>query len=867
MTTSISKLKTATFALLLIFTVSSTLAILPITNAHDPVWTIPTYAYVTVSPDPVGVGQQMFVIMWIDKVAPSAAVDNDIRFHDYKLTITKPDGSTEIKTFDTIHDTTSSQFTLYTPDQIGVYTFKFEYPGETYTWTTPISASAYTGDVYLPSSATTTLTVQQNAVASPPTYPLPTSYWTRPIEGQNTAWASIASNYLKPSGAEWGAFATRLQPDGLAPSSAHVMWAEPIQDGGIVGGTNTGIDGVAYYTGLSYEGRFTTPIIIQGRIYYPLPLSDAVLGTFSGVSIGGGYVCVDLQTGEQIWKKDYAVNPSFGQIYDYESGNQHGAIPYLWAVSGTTWMAYEPSTGTWLFNLTNVPSGTNVYGPNGEILRYVLNTAGNWLALWNNTAAQGLAGAASGADMYYWRPVGKSVDASAAYSWNITIPSLPAGSTVYAAINDDLLFGGNHGSLGFWGTPDTYSYWTISLKPQSRGQIIWTKTYSAPANNATRLLYGFDPTTRTFFEADKEARQWLVYSLDTGNLLWGPVGDARDFNYYGTIGMGAAGQAGFAAYGNLYTAGYGGELFCYDLLTGDLVWKYNNTNSGVETPWGLYPLFIGAIADGKVYCFSGEHSPNSPLYKGELVRCIDAYTGEELWTISSWAGVGSFGGEGFPVADGYLVYLNHYDAQVYCIGKGPSATSVTVQNDVIAEGSSILVKGTIVDICAGAKQLVESGEFNVVPAVSDASMGAWMAYIYMQKPMPTDATGVTVHLTAVDPNGNFQDIGYVTSDVSGGFKMLWTPPVPGEYTITASFEGSESYWPSSAVTYIGVTEAPVASPTTAPTSAPTTAPTASPSVVPEPEAAPSTDIYVIAVAAAVIIVVVAVAAVFLRKRK
>ena len=78
----------------------------------------------------------------------------------------------------------------------------------------------------------------------------------------------------------------------------------------------------------------------------------------------------------------------------------------------------------------------------------------------------------------------------------------------------------------------------------------------------------------------------------------------------------------------------------------------------------------------------------------------------------------------------------------------------------------------------------------------------------MQRPMPGDAQGVTVKLTAIDPNGNYQDIGEVTTDLNGNFGKMWQPPVPGEYHITATFEGSESYWSSDATTYIGVTEAP-----------------------------------------------------------
>jgi hypothetical protein len=40
------------------------------------------------------------------------------------------------------------------------------------------------------------------------------------------------------------------------------------------------------------------------------------------------------------------------------------------------------------------------------------------------------------------------------------------------------------------------------------------------------------------------------------------------------------------------------------------------------------------------------------------------------------------------------------------------------------------------------------------------------------------------------------------------FKLMWEPPVPGEYAIIATFEGSESYFTSSAETAIGVEEAP-----------------------------------------------------------
>ncbi|MCW4029326.1 MAG: PQQ-binding-like beta-propeller repeat protein, partial [Candidatus Bathyarchaeota archaeon] len=43
---------------------------------------------------------------------------------------------------------------------------------------------------------------------------------------------------------------------------------------------------------------------------------------------------VDLYTGDEISRNYTEVRPSFGQVYNYESPNQHGAFTYLWRTSG-----------------------------------------------------------------------------------------------------------------------------------------------------------------------------------------------------------------------------------------------------------------------------------------------------------------------------------------------------------------------------------------------------------------------------------------------------------------------------------------------------------------------------------------------------
>ena len=180
--------------------------------------------------------------------------------------------------------------------------------------------------------------------------------------------------------------------------------------------------------------------------------------------------------------------------------------------------------------------------------------------------------------------------------------------------------------------------------------------------------------------------------------------------------------------------------------------------SGFSTPYGRYPTFISVIADGKVYLDTTEHSPNSPLYKGAKYRAVNATDGTEIWTIMDY-GNQMYGGQA-AVADGYLTTLNSYDSKIYSFGKGPSALTVTAPDLAASSGQAVVIRGTVTDIAAGTKQEEQAARFpNGVPAVSDASMGAWMEYVFMQKPRPTDITGVPVSIDVVDGNGNFRSIG------------------------------------------------------------------------------------------------------------
>jgi hypothetical protein len=123
--------------------------------------------------------------------------------------------------------------------------------------------------------------------------------------------------------------------------------------------------------------------------------------------------------------------------------------------------------------------------------------------------------------------------------------------------------------------------------------------------------------------------------------------------------------------------------------------------------------------------------------------------------------------------------------------------------------------------------------------------------MFQQRTLPTNATGVPVTLTAIDPNGNYVSIGQVTSDLTGTYGCTWTPQVPGTYQIIATFKGSNSYGSSFAQTYMGVSDA-----------APTAAPIAE-------TIQPPTEMYIIGVGVAIIIAIAigfAITILTLRKR-
>jgi hypothetical protein len=296
-----------------------------------------------------------------------------------------------------------------------------------------------------------------------------------------------------------------------------------------------------------------------------------------------------------------------------------------------------------------------------------------------------------------------------------------------------------------------------------------------------------------------ETQVYAGYSTTTGQKLWGPtsVADANDpWGFYVT--------SADSAYGNLYSSDFGGYVNCIDLKTGAIEWTFWTGSGGYETPYGVWPIVnFQAIADGKVYV-NGGHLYSPPLYQGGMVYCLNATTGDLLWSMPDFA---ITNGAASCIADGYFVLPNAYDNQLYTYGKGPSATEASIQNDVVTLGSNVLVKGMVTDESAGTKSTDKVARFpHGVPAISDNSMSAWMQYVYMQQAMPTNATGVDVIVEVLDPNNNYYEVGRTTSDATGFYSVAFAPEVSGKYTVVARFAGSGSYYSSYAETAVSVQE-------------------------------------------------------------
>ena len=744
-----------------------------------------TYAYMAVTPNPVGVNQWAHVAFWLQPFPPTGM---DI-FHNFELTITNPAGSKEIKVMDSHVD--GGNTISFKPTEVGTYTFQFSYPGEFFTSVD----RDYLGSI----SNIAELTVQEEPISSWSEDPLPTEYWSRPISNEFRTWSAISGNWLTTAyNATYKQFesASGFNPYSTAPRSGHIMYTKELALGGLTGGE---LGSVGYYSGATYDVLLTPPIIMNGRLYYNL--YDA--RTFPG------FVCVDLRTGEELWtNNDGFLNA--GQLWYQNTPNQHGVVPLLWDLTKTKWDVYSPFNGELLYSFDNSITRINgkgrvqpiMFTEDGTMCVYILNANNDRLIMWNSTKAivnSGLYSVSNRAEGYKvgtYRPVHGTYDWLKGIEWNVTIPDLGVSQALQMISGNVLVYSGASFSR--------MDYVDVGYDLMT-GQQLWTQERSY-AGYGDRSGGG----SEIYVVHDTGISKWVGYDVNSGQELW------RSESQFAPWG-GYSHAHPIIAYDTLYAGSYDGYLHAYDIADGSENWNFYTGNSGSETPYGTWPVFGGVIiADGVVFASTGEHSPNQPLYRGQKIFALDAETGENIWEMSGHMVIRA-------IADGYLLSYNAYDNQLYTFGKGTTDVTVSASPKVSVEGDSVLIEGFVTDESPGTKDSDRTTRFpNGVPAIADEYMSTWMEYVYMQKQKPADTIGVEVELSVFDPNNNFYEVATTTSDATGMYSAVFTPNVPGKYTVIASFAGSESYYSSSAQTAINVEEAPLPEPTPTTTPAPMT---------------------------------------------
>jgi outer membrane protein assembly factor BamB len=717
-------------------------------------------------------------------------------------------------------------------------------------------------------------TAQIPAYSSPP---LPTSYWTRPIYASNYGWAqTVGGNWYglgRPGFDNTGGYDGTLnnfQPYSTAPVTAHILWTMPTTTGGQPGGETPATE-MSAYTASSPLYHFFEPIILNGVLYYNMYPAQTDMS---------GIAAVDLRTGQTLWTQKTPDTLIYGQVITYHTVEEFGSQAFLWTshLAGYgpvgpfgptpiyTYNILDPVTGNQMADVYNLPSNiASLFGtspnalidsnePNcaGSILIYYVNSTyletppfvETSLTMWNSSLC--LAGpAATGglAEIFTgdFKPSG-AYDFNTGIEWSVPVPVINPGFGVAELSNQGILLSSAPSVLPTFANQFGGSYQTDIAYNPITGALLW-----GPVNQTTTQ---FDDVSivavgnGVYVRQDKDTDQLFGYSLATGKQIWGPtqlVGNALSYIFSDCA----------IAYGQVYEWDLGGYVNAVNVTTGKLDWTFTRGSAGYNTPYGVYPNWVfgtQSIADGMLFISEGRcYDP--PLFPNGEKLAINCTNGNLVWEIN-----GAFQRDVSPIADSELLGWNGYDGQIYAFGMGPSKTTVTAPDVGATTATPITITGTVTDISAGSKQDVVAANFpNGLPCVSDASMTQFMEAVYEQQPMPTNVTGVPVTIAVTDSNGNHYNIGTVTTNANGFYSLTWTPIIPGNYTVTATFAGTQSYYGSSANAAFCASSPP-----------PTPAPTASP--VSGLASTGSLELGVAAVIIVIIVCVAVLAVLMLRKR-
>jgi hypothetical protein len=807
----------------------------PLPPGVTPDYTIEQTAYMGLSPNPIGVGQQLLVNLWT-----SPGMYHAFYGAGYIVDIIKPDGSTEqvgpLKSY--LGDDTA--WFQYVPTMPGTYQFKFTtegtyLPAGNYTDRPGTTGGGglfgmpgniyplYTSVWYKPCETDwQNVTVQADLVASWPPSPLPSGYWTRPISPENREWYPISGVYpfttavYYPGGRVLYASNYKYTAYVQAPNTAHVLWRRQGANAGLIGGYE--------YQYSTYTGGGNPSIVYNGRAYQSLTLmKDGVQTTV--------LECYNLRTGQVYWDLPVptAYTSFFGMLFPSsvtptcvsfeqsaaEVPGEEAALTegaYLVAVTSSSLLKWDPYSGNLVANVT-LPTGLSAqsagagfFGAGGTPIYanpYVLSiqTIGSGAS----TTYRLINWTVAGTDSNFTNRIQPKAGTPDGL-WNISWPRSSMGTVDFDA---------GLAVTASWANPPG-PQWCIGYDIQSVDLQTGQELFHITSNDT--LTYNNQGTSlvvdRGKIALDAQNRHWMCFNGRTGKVEW--ISDLTAYPWGNWWAYSTSSYDFNESKGAIIACSYAG-LYAFDWDNGHILWHYESPMAPFESPYGDEPFFTGvSMADGKVYVYGGEHTTSEPITRGWHLHCVNATTGEGIWKITGPMTPGA-------IADGYLTASNPYDGYMYVFGKGPSATTVTAPDVAVPLGTAFTIKGTVLDKSPG-----DQGSFQnpvapldsptapgTVPCVSATSMQTQMEYLYMQHPIDgiwhnESITGVPVTLTAIDSDYNAIDIGTTTTNGYGGnFGVAWTPTKEGTYTIYASFAGDDSYGSSDAYTTVTVGPAPV----------------------------------------------------------
>jgi hypothetical protein len=482
-------------------------------------------------------------------------------------------------------------------------------------------------------------------------------------------------------------------------------------------------------------------------------------------------------------------------------------------------MFYEPLSGEWVFNMTNIPSGTTYMDDMGSLVKYTLS--GGRLLQWNASYAV-IAGRSGMSESWGSAVSGQNINVTMSrnggYDLNVSAPSV-TGSIIGVWPGNKIVGGSVSATSGV-------DLWGVSLEPGYAGSLLF-KQHNDPdpewvAGNISISLSGFQggfvgtsPEYGALWGALN--RVHYVYSFETGKFLF-----KTPPQHFADAWDDSPGDSHNIYMGKLISASVSGHVYAYDLDgNGEPAWTYNATDpyheSYISTNWWLMSVFF---TDGKCYIGSMEHSAQNPKPRGAPFICLNVTDGTEIWRADGLFRQTRWGGRAI-IGDSVIATMDTFDQRVYAVGKGPSTMTVTAPDTAVPSDTPLVIRGTVMDVSPGTQQEEIKLRFpNGVPAMSDESQSDWMLYVYKQFAQPSSATGVAVSIDAMDPNNNYVHLGDATTDSSGMFSCAVIPEVPGYYNVYATFAGSAAYYGSYAETSFMVLEPAAATPAPTPTPVP-----------------------------------------------